>query len=637
MKRLITMFLCCGMISAFGSDAVKASQWGFHAENATECLQKAIDSGAPKILVDNMGKDWIVDKIRLRSDLELTFADGVTVRALPGAFHGLNDSLFEATDCKNISLKGNGKVRLVMNKKDYQDIKRYKPSEWRNTLCFRGCENVLVSGLSLESSGGDGIYIGTSSRMRGCRNVVIEQVTASDHHRQGISVISVDGLKIRHSKFSNTAGTPPMAGIDFEPNKPDEWITGCEISDCEFENNAVGILLYLNLLTAQTKPLSVTFRNCRLTGNRINMMLSASGTTPVKGNVVFENCRMDSAKSNSVILSNLQEDAMKVLFKNCLIDNGNTGASAVTVSTNLLPDIAGIAFENSKIITGGSRPLEFQSLSGAGVTGIQGSLNIQEKNGKESKFDFRKFMLANKPDEAIKNFKVATVDLKQLVPGGKGKKEAKSKFFRKKFKILQYVESGKPVKLDFTVRKIYKNPINITVDVKDSNGTPVDQFKITKPSQSYILKKNSGSEVMLLEVNTGLHAVALASGQPGQAILADTRTGMFYASGARFYFMVPAGAADIRLEVAPDLGEPVGVELLDPSGRSMASFSKSDSIRQLVYKRGNTAETEIWSVRFPYVHEDMRFRVGAPLLPLVSTAPENILIPRDTAPIIRDK
>ena len=116
MKRLITMFLCCGMISAFGSDAVKASQWGFHAENATECLQKAIDSGAPKILVDNMGKDWIVDKIRLRSDLELTFADGVTVRALPGAFHGLNDSLFEATDCKNISLKGNGKVRLVMNK-----------------------------------------------------------------------------------------------------------------------------------------------------------------------------------------------------------------------------------------------------------------------------------------------------------------------------------------------------------------------------------------------------------------------------------------------------------------------------------------------------------------------------------------
>ena len=80
MKRLITMFLCCGMISAFGSDAVKASQWGFHAENATECLQKAIDSGAPKILVDNMGKDWIVDKIHLRSDLELTFADGSSGR-----------------------------------------------------------------------------------------------------------------------------------------------------------------------------------------------------------------------------------------------------------------------------------------------------------------------------------------------------------------------------------------------------------------------------------------------------------------------------------------------------------------------------------------------------------------------------
>ena len=142
---------------------------------------------------------------------------------------------------------------------------------------------------------------------------------------------------------------------------------------------------------------------------------------------------------------------------------------------------------------------------------------------------------------------------------------------------------------------------------------------------------------MMLEVNTGAHAVALASGHPGQAILADTRTGMFYASGARFYFMVPAGVADIRLEVAPDLGEPVGAELLGPDGASMASFSKSDGIRQLVYKRENTAETEIWSVRFPYVHEDMRFRVGAPLLPLVSTAPENILIRSDAAPTIQGK
>lgn len=183
--------------------------------------------------------------------------------------------------------------------------------------------------------------------------------------------------------------------------------TGCEVSDCEFENNAVGILLYLNLLTAQTKPLSVTFRNCRLTGNRINMMLSASGTTPVKGNVVFENCRMDSAKSNSVILSNLQEDAMKVLFKNCLIDNGNTGASAVTVSTNLLPDIAGIAFENSKIITGRKPSAGISKSLGRRCDRHSGRLNIQEKDGKESKFDFRKFMLANKPDEAIKNFKVA--------------------------------------------------------------------------------------------------------------------------------------------------------------------------------------------------------------------------------------
>ena len=69
--------------------------WGFSAENATKCLQSALDSGAKKVIVDNVGKDWIVDPIFLPSNIEVVFKDGVVIRARKGSFKGRQDSLFK--------------------------------------------------------------------------------------------------------------------------------------------------------------------------------------------------------------------------------------------------------------------------------------------------------------------------------------------------------------------------------------------------------------------------------------------------------------------------------------------------------------------------------------------------------------
>jgi type 1 glutamine amidotransferase len=47
---------------------VKASWWGFDERESTKALQAAIDSGADKVIVEDMGLPWIVDKIQLASD-----------------------------------------------------------------------------------------------------------------------------------------------------------------------------------------------------------------------------------------------------------------------------------------------------------------------------------------------------------------------------------------------------------------------------------------------------------------------------------------------------------------------------------------------------------------------------------------
>ena len=178
----------CPLMSFAADETVKASSFGFNAENATVCLQKAIDSGAKKVIVDNTGKPWIINPVKLRSDLELIFADGVVVKALPGSYRSKIDCMFSGTNVENVTLRGEGKVLLEMRKKDYQKQPDYLHSEWRHCISFRGSRNIAVSNLTLKSSGGDGIYISNSGKNGPCRKVIIENIVSDDHHRQGISI-----------------------------------------------------------------------------------------------------------------------------------------------------------------------------------------------------------------------------------------------------------------------------------------------------------------------------------------------------------------------------------------------------------------------------------------------------------------
>ncbi len=84
----------------------QASWWGFDAEDATPCLQAAIDSGVPTLIVEDMGQPWIVTPITLVSNQEIVFEEGVEVLAKRGEFHSPNASLFRASNVENLILRG---------------------------------------------------------------------------------------------------------------------------------------------------------------------------------------------------------------------------------------------------------------------------------------------------------------------------------------------------------------------------------------------------------------------------------------------------------------------------------------------------------------------------------------------------
>ena len=96
-----------------------------------------------------------------------------------------------------------------------------KKGEWGMGISIISSKDVKIINPIIERCWGDGIYLGQSGNET-CKNITIEYGLLNDNRRNGISIISADGLKIQNLIVSNTKGTNPQAGIDFEPNRNNE-------------------------------------------------------------------------------------------------------------------------------------------------------------------------------------------------------------------------------------------------------------------------------------------------------------------------------------------------------------------------------------------------------------------------------
>ena len=70
---------------------VKVSSFGFDAEDSTEIIQRALDSGARKLVFDRQSGPWITRPLVARSNQEIVFEDEVELVAKKGGFRGIRD------------------------------------------------------------------------------------------------------------------------------------------------------------------------------------------------------------------------------------------------------------------------------------------------------------------------------------------------------------------------------------------------------------------------------------------------------------------------------------------------------------------------------------------------------------------
>jgi hypothetical protein len=588
-----------------------ASWWGFDPEDATEALQAAIDSGAPKVVVENMGRPWIVSRtINLRSNQEIVFEKGVVVEAKKGAFLGKGDCLFLAALQRNITIIGYGAV-LRMRKLDYTQPP-YEKAEWRHALSIRSCENVRVFGLTLASSGGDGIYLGVAKRGVPNSKIHIKDVVCVDNYRQGISVISAENVLMENVVMRDTSGTPPMAGIDFEPNDPTEVLSNIVMRNCVVQNNSGdGFAFYLHNLNSASRPISIRLEGCRSIGNRRSVSISVGNSKEktVNGVIEFVDCKFEGSEGAGIYIAQKPPFGCKVRFVKCEISDA--ALKQVTQSPIMFASargnfepIGGAEFIDCVVRDKVERlPMAFFNPAGVELTDVIGTLTLI-RDGRATKFELTRELINEWfPQQAFKvfpKFEVKGAKFVPLFPDAKFPQGVSSTArLRGVAEFLVWANAGEKVAFTLKVLPVGK------VEVRPA------KLAITMPSGKVIGMKDAVAErdndyefvadetgAFRITCDAGNATVTLSKCTHRFCLFAGEGTFHFLGTVGEFFFLVPKGVREFGVKVMGGDGtELVKVTVRDGVGQVVAERDNI-ALGQFAITRENEESDEIFSVKF---------------------------------------
>ena len=652
-KCFVAAVFAAAAIAANGirAEGVRISErFGYDPVDATANLRAALNSGEKVLIVDKQEKDWFVRPLRIsgRKDLTIVFEDGARIVAKRGEFKSPWESMFVFEFCTNVAIRGVSPERcgFKMWHDDYYTRNRRKPnekgyvwSEWRHGLQFLSCAGVTLENISSNDSGGDGLYIGsqtTTGRSGGpCQDVVVRNCIFDHNNRQGISVISVRGLVVEDTLLSNTRGTAPAAGIDFEPNHHEEVVTGVVMRRCRAINNAGnGFEFYMNRFDKTSEPTEALFEDCVAISNKFGFIYSAGQPTtkpdePMNhGNIAVRRCRFSESRENGLVFWHRPFSkgtftvADTVLENNCVKYPERPDIS-ITVSAHGVYETDTYVFENltvirpnpGKVISLAKRkkpyngkPSRLMGEIKSIVCGEEKLLVFDEKWNAEN-LPYRAATDSAVPRVAADLGKVEIVDARP----GRMVEIANPPFFRSPSEagIVFYADRARDVrfKLQQTLigKRDFKAPASpIRIYAMDSKR-PVDPVGAAMPADPH------GGCVSLKVPGRGFYRLSLVTGGNGVAVLA-TDVPLAYNTTMNYVnFVAPTGgpAGKFRkkkseLSVYVPQGEDfsvlhmgatvemVGLEILDPSGKVVRH---EDALADLNAMTFRNAKGGLWTLR----------------------------------------
>lgn len=601
-----TSFLVAGAIlvlsEAFagGKTCVKVSDFGFNPEDSTLAVSNALASCAQRIVFEKMPSAWIVSGgIALRSDCEIVFEEGAELVAKRGAFRGRRDCLISCHGVTNVAIRGLGKRGGVarMHRADYAGSD-YEFSEWRHTLSIRLAQNVTVENMTFADSGGDGIVVSSRSK-----DIVVRDCVCDGNYRQGISVIDGENLLFEKCVMRNTGGTPPAAGIDFEPDSPDQSFVNCVMRDCVAENNkGVGYYVYLNRSDETTRPISIRFENCVSIGNSVSSRIDGGSRFDryPRGSISFADCRFDKPENHGIIVNNLPRQSVDVSYDNCSISDSlaKWKPAEVMISWGDLrqPPTDGVALRNLSVRQSGRRHPWFcfsgSSLVTQAVTAISGNVRLCDTEGVESEISLDGAWIGKTfpapqtvalPPNVWRNPSSVTdlcpgkmVDLSPLEVNG----NPKYLFYGEKGRVVRFRLRYLPAKAGGEFRRPLWPPRvwKVTDSGKRKRGKPVmlEICRSPEPYEVEFIPDSTGVYELVLSIGAGRVLVEKSSAPVGVDLRTDQ---VFFKVSAleelRLPFIVD-GSGPFAVAASKITRKAVSVSLENPRGEKAFSSQIKD-------------------------------------------------------------
>ena len=573
----------------------RASWWGFDEEDATEALQAAINSGARKLIVENMGRPWIVSPLFLASNQEIVFEEGCEILARRGEYAAPKDAMINILSVENVTLSGYG-ATMRMWRDDYDDPALYTKAEWRHVINMRGASNINILGLLLTESGGDGIYLGAGPESATNTNVQIRDVVCDRNYRQGISVITAENLLIENTVMSNTGGTAPQAGIDFEPNSAREKLVNVVMRNCRTENNVGGgYVFYIPNLHADSDDVSIRVENCRSIGDRgSSMHTTISNASPVGGLIEFMDCLFAEGQSNGVLIRDKPTDGAEMRFENCAIIDAAMGQEHVSPVTLIarpgaLRDVGGVHFENVLICDDSDRkPIAGQSHElGVNFRDLTGTI-VLERNGEQTPITLTEELVASwmpvyeVPD--VPRIALDGLDLAPVQADASPEAYSFSGFrIRREVTPVVYAEAGDEVRMSMAYLQIARltgetmpvtvvAPSGATIEAGELPFGEEAEVGFTAP-QSGLYRVVVAPDRNQLRINASTHPVSLST--------EDAPVQLYLTTGA-LYFWVPEGTEQFGVVLyGENPGEGVQATLYDPAGEPIEALDNVTAARMI--------------------------------------------------------
>ncbi len=526
----------------------RASWWGFDRADSTSYLQQAIASGVPRLVIDKMPSPWVVTPLRGVSNQTLVFEPGAEIRAKRGEYRPKGACLLTFDAKKNVTLEGPGTLRMWHA--DYM-TPAYEKSEWRHALSFLSCSNVVVRGLHIVDSGGDGIYLGVHGAPFRNVDVVIRDVVCRDNHRQGISVISAENLLIEGTQLLTTHGTAPQAGIDFEPNHSNEVLKNCVMRNCRAEGNAGhGFEIWAGQLTAASEPVDFRFENCVSVGDAHSFFYGGSGRKggEVGGRIAIVNCRFENPKRGPAV--RFRENRVTPFF---------------------------VKIENSCVVT--------RNAAGEAVT-----------TPLDAAWQRKHLPVLTDPDGFLPHtstFDFTRAKVRDAAPGVLQKHAA----FRLRHGGTYIVWADRARTLTFLGRQtlVGRNALSQRpILVKDMNGKTLAKIPLPDTDKSKFTFAAPAAGFYGLEFDVGGNAFLLDGADCPVAVSALEGDVHFVYSAGDFWFVVPEGTPHFAFFPTGLGGEHAGVSLFDPSGKCVWTQADLNCTERVKIK---TPAAGLWRVR----------------------------------------